>query len=111
MAKKTISLLELRKLTRRLDSMIHDAWMNTGTPAEISYQDIRDIAAAISAMVAEDGPSAKQSPHASEGNKPPAAADTDKADAQKRADYQRAAADAAPAGLSAILGLSHIRRS
>lgn len=125
--KKTVSLRDLRAHITELDRMVTDAWLR-GKDAELSFGDVRKHCAAISAMVAEDMPSATHSPHAATATKSPAAADNEKAGAKERAAYQRAAADKAPrfdpaslykpAAASkatefdpTMLGLSHIRKS
>src|SRR5688572_18581592 len=93
-AKKTISLRDLHQHVKALDKLVTDAWMGKGHPAAISYREVREHAAAISALVADDAPS---SPRAATATKSPkAATDNDKAGVQKRAEYQRAAADKAP---------------
>jgi len=96
MAAKTISLLQLRQRLKALDKLVTDAWFGDGHPATISFADVREHAAAISAMVADDEPSA---PHAATATKSPAAATDNEAKkhAQKRAAYASAAADKAPA--------------
>jgi hypothetical protein len=107
MAERTISLKELRHHVRALDQLITEAWFKTGAPAEIDFSFIRKHAGSIMGMVADDA----SSPHAATATSPPkAAANERKADAQKRAAHQRAAADKAPVDLRTILGLSHIRK-
>lgn len=110
MAAKSVSLRDLRAHIAELDRHVTTAWLTDTKPKEIDFTEIRKHAAAISAMVADDEPS---SPHAATAKQPPkAAADNDKkADAQKRAEYSRAAADKRPAFDPAVLGLSHIRKS
>jgi len=108
MPTKTISLRDLRARVKVLDKLVTNAWFNTGVPAQIDFTEVREHAAAITALVADDS----ASPHAATATKSPAAAaDNDKADALKGADYKRSAADKIPVDLSAVLGLGHIRRS
>lgn len=108
---KTISLRDLHHHVKALDKLVTDAWMGKDHPAAISYREVRDLAAKISALVAEDAPTS--SPHAASAKNPPKAADNDKSTARERAEYQRAAADKKPkpAFDPAVLGLSHIRKS
>jgi topoisomerase IA-like protein len=107
MPAKTISLRDLRARVKALDKLVTDAWFNTGVPAEIDFAEVREHAAAISALIFDDS----ASPQAATATKSPAAAtDTDKSNAKKRAAYQRAAADKRFVDLSAVLGLGHIRR-
>ncbi len=110
MAAKTISLRDLHQHVKALDKLVTDAWMGKDHPAAISYREVREHAAAISALVADDAPTS--SPRAATATKPPkAATDNDKAAAVKqRAEYGRAAADK-KAFDPAVLGLSHIRKS
>lgn len=115
---KTISLRDLHQHVKALDKLVTDAWMGKDHPAGISYREVRELAAKISALVADDAPS---SPHAATATKSPkAAADNDKADVEKRAEYRRAAADKKPFDAAtlykpafdpAVLGLAHIRKS
>ena len=94
---QTISLRDLRAHIRALDELVTTAWMNTASPAEISFDEVREHARSILVMVGEETPTAEDNEK--------------KADVLKRAAYQRAAADEAPAfDLPAILGLSHIRK-
>lgn len=107
MAAKTISLRDLHHHVKALDKLVTDAWMGKDHPAAISYREVRELAAKISALVADDAPS---SPKAATATQPPKAADTDKSTTKQRAEYGRAAADKAPRFDPAILGLSHIRK-
>lgn len=107
MAAKTVSLRDLHQHVKALDKLVTDAWMGKDHPAAISYREVREHAAAISALIADDAPSAPRA--ATAAKSPKAAADNDKAATKTRAEYGRAAADKKPFD-PAILGLSHIRK-
>lgn len=113
-----VSLCDLRKHVLALASMVDDAFAQPDEVATLDFASVGIHARGILSIVepqpkaTKDAPAmAKRSPHAATATQSPKAADNEaRNDAQKRADYARAAADKKPAFDSSVLGLSHIKR-
>jgi hypothetical protein len=103
-----ISLRDLRKHVLALTTLVDDGFAQSDDVAKLNFEEIKEHARGILALVepkatttttTKDAPAmAERSPHAATATSAPKAADNEATkDAQKRADYARAAADKKPA--------------